>query len=242
MDIPSRLSSSLSGPADTCRRCGSCCREGGPTLHLADRESVEKGLLPAHDLVTLRVGERVYDNFTGCLILSQREMIKIRGKGADWSCMYFDSGTRSCGIYDQRPVQCRVQKCWDPAEAAALSREPGLTRVDLLGEVAGLWDLISEHERRCAYSAVSEMADHLYRNPSSTACTQRIQEMTAYDAALRQTLRERLGAKADTLDFLLGRPLVDTLPGFGFTLHPGPRDRTRIGFSIRRYQSLIQKS
>jgi hypothetical protein len=38
----------MSHPTDTaCRRCGTCCRKGGPALHREDRHLVVDGLIPA---------------------------------------------------------------------------------------------------------------------------------------------------------------------------------------------------
>lgn len=62
-----------------CRRCGTCCEKGGPSLHLADKPLVVDGQIPARCLFTLRKGERVRDNVAGTLVPLEREIVKIRG-------------------------------------------------------------------------------------------------------------------------------------------------------------------
>ena len=59
----------------SCKRCGQCCRLGGPVLHrddlsLLDRfDAPAKGTVPfgMADLVTLRTGELVRDDVIGTL-------------------------------------------------------------------------------------------------------------------------------------------------------------------------------
>jgi hypothetical protein len=66
--------------ADTpaaCRRCGRCCRLGGPALHAADLPLLRSGRLALADLVTLRRGEGVTDNVTGRVGPTPAELVKL---------------------------------------------------------------------------------------------------------------------------------------------------------------------
>lgn len=218
-------------------RCGTCCRKGGPTLHRVDRRLVERGLIPARHLLTIRAGERVFDNLNNRLALSVHEMIKVRGTGDGWTCVYFDADACGCQIYPERPAQCVAQKCWSPAELETLTQEERLTRADLLKDVGDLWDFIAEHGCRCDYAEVSRLAERLCQNPADPETVERVVGMVNYDAAARDLLLERGLADAAMLDFLLGRPLVETLPGFGFRIER--RDAgERLSFSCHRYLSL----
>ena len=69
----------------SCKRCGQCCRLGGPVLHRDDvslldlldapaKEGVAFGLA---DLVTLREGELVRDDVIGTLSPLEGECVKI---------------------------------------------------------------------------------------------------------------------------------------------------------------------
>lgn len=228
--------SSIENPK-SCMKCGTCCRKGGPTLHQVDRSLVENGLIPARYLFTMRAGERVFDNLNKRLAVTDQEMIKIRGTGVDWTCVFFDSGRCDCRIYEHRPSQCNAQKCWAPEDLEALAASTRLTRSNLLSGVRGLWDLIIDHEQRCPYATVKHSADRLYETPDDPSAIGRILEMARYDAALRDSLIQSKKAEPDMLDFLLGRPLAETLPGFGFIIERiGPK--LRLSFSLHRYLAL----
>lgn len=69
----------------SCKRCGQCCRLGGPVLHrddlsLLDRfDAPAKGTVPfgMADLVTLRTGELVRDDVIGTLTPLESECVKL---------------------------------------------------------------------------------------------------------------------------------------------------------------------
>jgi Fe-S-cluster containining protein len=48
-----------------CRRCGTCCEKGGPSLHREDRPLVDNGQIPVRHLFTIRRGELAQDNIKG---------------------------------------------------------------------------------------------------------------------------------------------------------------------------------
>ena len=121
----------------SCKRCGQCCRLGGPVLHrddlsLLDRlDAPAKGTVPfgMADLVTLRTGELVRDDVIGTLTPLESECVKLapaRGR-TDWECRFLvrmpgavpgrDAG---CGIYDRRPAQCRALSCSEKEATEAL--------------------------------------------------------------------------------------------------------------------------
>jgi Fe-S-cluster containining protein len=209
-------------PTPGCRHCGTCCRKGGPILHLPDRDLVAAGHLPADTLVTLRPGETVYDPVTGRTAPNPGEAIKLRGRTeADWHCVFHDE-TLGCRIHPHRPSQCRALQCWAPEALAALYTRPRLTRRDLLGAQAGLWDLLAEHAERCDITRLRRLADGLERDP---AAVEAIGRMLAYDQALRETLVETGRTRPEHLDFLLGRALERILPDFGLRLETGRRLR-----------------
>lgn len=202
---------------DTCQRCGECCRRGGPAFHPIDRPLIEKGLIPAACLYTIRPGEPVHDNVAGRLAFAEADIIKIKGRGDDWTCCFLAADGHRCTIYQDRPAECRCMQCWDTREIEALYQQERLSRHDLLSAAEGLWELIVHHEERCAYRRLKELGARLAaarvaetREKAMAA----IRDMVRYDESLRQLLVEQGRAQADMLDFLLGRPLVRTLPGF----------------------------
>ena len=57
--------SSLSMKSDNsiseCKRCGTCCKKGGPCFHVEDKMLIEKGVILIKYLYTIRKGEPAYD-------------------------------------------------------------------------------------------------------------------------------------------------------------------------------------
>ncbi len=200
-----------------CVRCGTCCEKGGPGFHLQDRMLIEKGRIPSKYLYTIRRGEYAYDNVKGCLMPVDSDIIKIKGKETGWSCIFFDEQSKECTIYDDRPVECRVLKCWDTGELEELYTRNRLTREDLISEVEGLWDLIKDHQDRCDYGEINKLISEL-DGPREAQARKELQEVIQYDTELRKLVLEKGGLDPAMLDFLFGRPLTQTLPGYGLKI------------------------
>jgi len=112
-------------------------------------------------------------------------------------------------------VECRALQCWDTRPIEGLYDRERLSRRDLLQGVGGLWELIEDHERRCDYRRIRALTGRLSGEPSDQrAAMAAVTDMVKYDESLRQLLVENGHTPAGMLDFLLGRPLVQTLPGF----------------------------
>jgi Fe-S-cluster containining protein len=194
----------------TCRRCGTCCNKGGPAFHLEDRMLIDAGLIPATHLVTLRKGERVNDAIRGALISLESEMIKIKGGSRTWRCIYLDTTGPACLIYENRPLECRILKCWDTRDIEAAYAHNRLMRKDIFSEIPALWDLIADHDQRCSHGVLQNLLDSPFGGIDAKKA---VQEMIAYDQSIRLLVVEKAGIKTDMLDFLFGRPLWETLRG-----------------------------
>lgn len=200
----------------SCRRCGTCCRQGGPALHLEDRTLVDSGKLPLSVLFTIRAGERVRDNVRGTLETAAEEMIKLKGQGGTWTCVLYDAAVQGCSRYSQRPLECRVLRCWDTRELEGLYAQRRLTRRDLLSGIAGLWELVADHEERCGYARLRQLVAALEDGGRDVAA--QVVESVSYDTELRRLVTTRGGLDPAATDFLLGRPLKATLCMFGLAL------------------------
>ena len=206
--------------ADTqCKRCGTCCRAGGPALHLEDMELVQSGKLPLKDLYTIRKGEMARDNVKGTLAPVAAELIKIKGAGRTWTCCYYDEDSKGCTVYANRPLECRVLNCRDTAAIEAIYDQDRLTRKDLLADVPQLWDLVADHEQKCGYEALAELAEKV-KTRSDQQAVDSLVDMVGYDQHLRDLIREKGQLDPSLLEFLFGRPLAATLPGFGLQARP----------------------
>ena len=209
-----------------CRRCGTCCRQGGPALHLEDRELVASGKIPLQDLFTIRRGEPAYDNVAGTIAPAVTDIIKLKGAspGSDVCCFY-ESGGKGCGIYDDRPAECRVLECWDTRRIEELYRCRRLERRHLLAKAAGIREIVQEHQQHCDYGEVADLADRL-KQTSSKEPHNKLLELIRYDESLRQVTLERAGLNPELLPFLFGRPLSFTIRMFKLKL-------SKIGSGIR---------
>lgn len=182
-----------------CKRCGTCCLKGGPALHIQDISLVTQGILLKKHLYTLRKGELVRDNVAGTLIPLESEIIKLKGQGDSWTCIFFNNKTKTCGIYKNRPVECEALKCWDTKNIEKLYNKDRLTRKDLIPQKSWLWDMIQEHEDRCSYLKINELRSDMN--------TEQIREIERYDFHLRDLLVKKAGMKLEDMNFLFGRPL-----------------------------------
>lgn len=201
-----------------CIRCGTCCEKGGPCFHIEDRMLIEKGKIPSKYLYTIRKGELAHDNVKGCLKPVDSDIIKIKGKKDSWTCIFFDEVKKGCTIYDDRPLECRALKCWDARELEQIYADTRLTRKDLVSEVKGLWDLIQEHQARCDYEKIRNLIKDL-ADGKRAGTRRELLEIINYDAEIRKLVVARGGLDPELLDFLFGRPLTETLGGYGIKIH-----------------------
>ena len=200
-----------------CNRCGTCCKKGGPSFHLEDKVLIEKGVILSRHLYTIREGELAYDNVMGSLQPVSTDTIKIKGQRDSWRCFFFEAQENRCKIYENRPVECRVLKCWNTADIEKIYSKNRLTRKDLISEVEGLWDLIEDHQKRCSYEKVKNFVKTLKGEKRNDAM-ERLNEMIRYDTQLRTLVREKGGVDPEMLDFLFGRPLAKTIGNYGLKI------------------------
>jgi Fe-S-cluster containining protein len=194
----------------SCSRCGTCCRKGGPALHREDRHLVEQGLIRTRDLYTIRRGEWVHDPITEALAQAAGDIIKIKGGSGTWACRFLDDGSHACRIYADRPLECRTLTCWNTAAIERVYAIGRLTREDLISGIAGLWELIDEHQKRCDVERVHRLrlpAD----GPGAGRLAREVAEIIRYDTELRNLVVSRAGIEAGMTDFLFGRPLRQVL-------------------------------
>jgi Fe-S-cluster containining protein len=190
--------------------CGTCCRNGGPSLHLEDRFLVERGFLHTRHLYTIRRGEPARDPIRGELVRVESEIIKIKGSGGRWACCFLDEEANRCRIYARRPLECRELACWDTSRIEQMYDRGRLSRRDLLAGIEGLWELIEDHERRCSYDQIQNW-QKAASGPQAGKARAQLAEAEAYDAELRKRIVARGRIEPAMLDFLLGRPLETIL-------------------------------
>ena len=80
----------------SCRRCGTCCKKGGPAFHLADRAIIEKGAIQLKHLTTIREGEPAWDNVSGGVLPAPTDIIKIKSRPGGRTCVFYDEEAAAC--------------------------------------------------------------------------------------------------------------------------------------------------
>jgi Fe-S-cluster containining protein len=200
-------------PRTHCIRCGTCCMKGGPTLHEEDATLFTKGILKTSHVYTLRKGE-VVRNIDDSLFVLEQEIIKIKGQGEAWSCMFYDDDQRACRIYDRRPLECQALKCWDLRGFNEVMARPCLQRRDLIKPDDGILKIIGVHDQRCAYETLESAVEGL-RGPDSAKAVGGVLDLLQYDHYMRPLLAEKLKVAPNVMDFFFGRPLTTTIRMFG---------------------------
>lgn len=200
-----------------CRRCGTCCKKGGPSFHLEDKVLVENGIILSKHLYTIRKGELSFDNVKGCILPASSDIIKIKGRKGSWTCIFFDEKNNECTIYDDRPMECRVLKCWDTREIEKLYAKNRLTRKDLISSIEGLWDLVEGHQNQCGYDMLTLFVDALNTDKKDEAL-KGLLEIIEHDIKIRELVVQKAGLESDLTDFIFGRPITETIKMYGLKI------------------------
>jgi len=217
------------GHITECIRCGTCCKKGGPSFHLADKHLIDKGIILSKYLFTIRKGELAYDNVRQELLPLSSELIKIKGKNDSNTCIFFNESEKKCEIYKNCPVECKALKCWDTREIEKIYSINRLTRKDLLFDIEGLWELVKDHQARCSYEKIKEMLQK--QDKSKKAIQKEIRQIIQYDTQIRHLVVKKGGMDSKILDFLFGRPLTVTIKSFGFAYSSEKSSSTKLSIS-----------
>ncbi|MFZ5569044.1 MAG: YkgJ family cysteine cluster protein [Thermodesulfobacteriota bacterium] len=199
---------------NSCERCGVCCRKGGPALHAGDADGIRDGRILLKFLFTIRKGEPVYDNIRGQVRPAMDDIIKIKSRPNSSICIFYNLASTGCGIYPHRPLECRLLTCWDTEAITEWYQKERLTRKELVAEINGLWELISAHQERCSYDRLARTLESK-KGADPGFGAQEILEMVHYDEYLREEIPKKSGIDTEILEFLLGRPMRQTVRMFG---------------------------
>ncbi|MBZ0157257.1 MAG: YkgJ family cysteine cluster protein [Alphaproteobacteria bacterium] len=198
-----------------CVRCGSCCKGGGPVLTKGDLPLFLSGILSHETAYTIREGELVRTEGDEEIFAAPMELIKIREKEGARGC-FFHGEEAGCAIYENRPSQCRAYKCWAPEDLLTGLEKERLTRKEIFGSVGILLEIIARHEEKSSYGRLSAAFERLAQG--SEDAVEEIMDALQYDTYVRPFLTERFSVPGETLDLILGRPLVETVNAFGFRI------------------------
>lgn len=191
-----------------CKRCGTCCEKGGPILHLDDMDFLKKGIVSMDTLQVIRKGELALNPFKDVVEPAPVEMLKIAVQGASWECPFHQKvdGVSGCTIHKDRPLECRILKCWDPTDIEAVTFKDCLNRFDLIGDSNPLRAEITKHEEECAYAKLWPVVEELKAGGDDTRLCQ-VEQLLARDLAIRQHLVAEFHLNLQQELFYLGQPM-----------------------------------
>ena len=152
------------------------------------------------------------DNINDRLEITGIEIVKIREIGDGGGCVYYDKTSSACKIYDQRPAQCAALACWDNSEFMRVYAEPKARRREIMQDRIVL-GLMEEHDRRCDYGDLEKHVRRIEREGEKAV--ERIIEMLKFDYHLRPFISEKMEIEPGEMDFIFGRPLIETIIMFG---------------------------
>lgn len=197
--------------APTCLGCATCCRASSPTLYDRDLELVHGSGLTRADLVTLRVGERAFSARLERSLVLDQELIKLRWL-AGGACAFLQANR--CGIYEQRPLQCRQLECWSGRHAGQLAGLPRLTRSQIYADDATALALIAEYESKLPAAQITQALEAVALGGDQAPAL----GMMELDHRLRAGIHARYGYAPQELGLLLGRPARELARGWGLDL------------------------
>ena len=207
-----------------CQQCGTCCRKGGPVLHLEDREILRAGQIQLHHLVTIRKGEMAFSPVTDTLQATDTELIKTAGRGDDWTCCFFNEQTGGCTIYENRPLECRLLQCWDTAPIEAVIARDTLARTDIIDPDDPILEFITAHEQACSCSRVTTLATGLNTTSASKSILAELTELVRRDLNIRAQAVAAFDIPVAVEVFYFGRPFFVLLGPYGIRIHEDDGD------------------
>ncbi len=197
-----------------CKRCGTCCQKGGPTLHKEDKKILLSGLIGYQHLITIRKDELAYSSLSRQPKPVKKELIKLAGKekGKGWTCCFYDERKSSCTIYRHRPQECRLLKCWDTSSLMPVIGKDTITRADIIKPDNPLSSLIEIHELQCPVNKIESLTESLFKKNNRSKSLEELTELIRKDLAIRSQAIAEYGLPLSIELFIFGRPLFKLLP------------------------------
>jgi Fe-S-cluster containining protein len=202
-----------------CDRCGTCCSNGGPALHYEDNPLLQNKRLTPEHLITVRKGEPVFSLADENPGPAQSEIVKIKGRGPEWTCLFFQKKESECAIYEHRPLECSLLKCWETADLEKIAGRNLLNRYDIIAPHNPLLSFIKTHEEKCSLQNLFEMLSSVTSQSSHQQVLAELTSLVNTDLAIRSQAMTRFRFSLDLELFFFGRPLFTILNQFGLNTH-----------------------
>jgi Fe-S-cluster containining protein len=201
--------------SETCKRCGTCCQQGGPALHGPDVELLQAGLLNLDDLITVRRGELAFQPLADRPEPVLNEFLKMKGQNGTWCCAFYDQTTKGCLRYAHRPMACGLLDCTNTGPLLAIAGQNLLTRFDCITPDDPMLLLVHEHERLCPCPDLATINQDLNQGDNPANLLAELEAAVHSDLAFRSPVAADFQLSLDRELFYFGRPLFQLLVPLG---------------------------
>lgn len=147
----------------------------------------------------MRKGELIWHPTKNQLIPLQHEIIKIRGRKTLWTCIFYNEISRSCNCYENRPIECRVLKCWDTKDIEELFLKETLDRKTLLKTAPHLLELINNYEKKFDFNYFFYLMEDKKEKE--------LKKLIKLDKKFREKLVDTTQFSIEDMNFFFGRSL-----------------------------------
>jgi Fe-S-cluster containining protein len=202
-----------------CDRCGTCCLKGGPALHHEDMKLLRNGLIKPGHLITVRQGEPVFSLNARHSEPARSELVKIKGTGREWTCLFYMATETSCAIYRDRPLECSLLKCWDTMDLENVAGRNLISRYDILAPQDPLLPFIKTHDEICSLAHLGPLLAAVKKKKSHHQAMIDLTELVQRDLEIRTRAYGTFHFSLDLELFYFGRPLFTILSQFGIDAH-----------------------
>jgi len=142
-----------------------------------------------------------------------KEFLKLSAANT-WSCPFLNEKSNLCAIYERRPIECGLLKCWDTKKIKEIVYQDILSRWDLVPQDAEIRQIMETHERECAFKRLSAA---LTGNPRTINAE--MQMISARDLAIREEAVTRFGLSIEAELFYFGRPMFKSFDFCNYSPH-----------------------
>ena len=201
--------------AGNCKRCGTCCRQGGPALHGSDLELLRAGHLRLDDLITVRRGELAFQPLAASPEPVAHEFLKLTGRNGSWQCVFYDEATKGCGRYEHRPMACGLLDCTNTGPLLDIAGQDLLTRFDCIADDDPLLPLVHEYEQLCPCPDLQTIGQELGQAETDAPLLVGLEAAVNADLAFRSRVTADHHLSLAQELFYFGRPLFQLLLPLG---------------------------
>jgi len=187
--------------------------KGGPALHIEDKKLLVQKFVDRESLITIRQGEPIFSLEESTPEWATTEIVKLKGRNTEWSCIFYDQSRSSCSIYQHRPLECILLKCWDTTDLEDIANKNLLSRFDIILSDETITKYIHRHEKICGLKILGQLIPKQNGKLDKNTLAE-LNKLVNKDLALRSEALMHLNLNLDLELFYFGRPLFKILSQF----------------------------